>query len=44
VVLVVYLLLGVAPLLAVGAAVLGFGVHALTDVAMRALRLKSRHG
>jgi hypothetical protein len=42
VVLVLYLLLGVPPLLAVGAAVVGLGVHALTDVLMRALRLKSR--
>jgi hypothetical protein len=44
VVLVLYLALGVPPLLALGAAVLGFGVLALTDLAMRALRLKTRRG
>lgn len=42
VVFVVYLALGVPLPLAAAAGIAGFGVHALTDVAMRALRLKSR--
>ena len=44
VVFLVYLALGVPLGLAAAAGIVGFGVHALTDVAMHALRLKSRRG
>jgi hypothetical protein len=42
VVFVVYLALGVPLAVAGAAAIVGFAVHALTDVVMRALRLKAR--